>query len=193
MISNDTLLKVKNRDNGSVGYTIPDLNNLHRRFAPGEVKDITMGELRKLSWLTGGKYLLKNCLLIENQEALKELIGTYEPEYFYTEQDIENLLKNGSLDELLDCLDFAPTGVIDLLKTIAVKIELNDVKKRQAIYEKTGFNITSAIEVDKETREERKEEQKKRRLEVSEKNKESTENKEEGAVRRTTPKYKIIE
>ena len=193
MISNDTLLKVKNRDNGSVGYTIPDLNNLHRRFSPGETKDITMGELRKLSWLTGGKYLLKNCLLIENQEALKELIGTYEPEYFYTEQDIENLLKNGSLDELLDCLDFAPVGVIDLLKTIAVKIELNDVKKRQVIYEKTGFNITSAIEINKETKDEKKDEQKKRRLEVSEKNKVSTENKEEGAVRRTTPKYKIIE
>ena len=34
MIENSTLIKVKNRDNGTVGYTIPDLGNLHRNFMP---------------------------------------------------------------------------------------------------------------------------------------------------------------
>ena len=32
MIEKDTLIKVINRVNGTVGYTIPDLNNLHRSF-----------------------------------------------------------------------------------------------------------------------------------------------------------------
>jgi len=39
-------------------------------------------------------------------------------------------MKTGSLDEFLDCLDFAPEGVTDLIKTLAVELPLNDVAKR---------------------------------------------------------------
>ena len=38
MLENNTLIKVINRDNGIVGYTIPDLNNLTRTFQKGETK-----------------------------------------------------------------------------------------------------------------------------------------------------------
>lgn len=48
-IENDEIISVTNRFNGSIGYTIRDLNNLQRIFAPGETKEITMEELRKLS------------------------------------------------------------------------------------------------------------------------------------------------
>ena len=34
MLEKDTLIRVRNRDNGKVGYTIPDLGNLHRQFNP---------------------------------------------------------------------------------------------------------------------------------------------------------------
>ena len=37
-------IKLTNRDNGTVGYTIPDLN-LHRTFSGGETKTITFEEL----------------------------------------------------------------------------------------------------------------------------------------------------
>ena len=48
MLDKDTIIKVKNRDNGVVGYSIPDMNNLHRNYQVGETKEVTMEELRKL-------------------------------------------------------------------------------------------------------------------------------------------------
>ena len=163
MIENTTLIKVLNRDNGSVGYTIPDLGNLHRTFQPGEEKELPMDELRKLSYLPGGKALLEECLVVKNEEALKELFIDAEPEYFYSENDIKNILLNGTLEEFLDCLDFAPTGVIELIKEYAVKLEINDIAKRKAILDKTGFNVTSAIEINHEVQEDEPEVDKERR------------------------------
>lgn len=154
MIEKDTLIKVTNRDDGYLGYTIPDLGNLHRDFAPGESKNISFEELQKLSWIRGGDVLLKQYLRLDNDEAVRELLSDVEPEYYYTETDIKNLLNNGSLEQLQDCLDFAPVGVIELVKNIAVKEEISDVRKREAICKKTGLNITKAIEINKETVEE---------------------------------------
>jgi hypothetical protein len=153
MLDKNTTIKVKNRDNGTVSYVVPDLGNLHRSFQPQEEKEITMDELRKLSYLPGGDVILKDYLVIENAEAVAELLGEVEPEYNYTEAEIEELLKNGTLDQLLDALDFAPEGVVELIKDIAVKTELNDINKRKAILEKTGFNVTSAIDFNKEVAE----------------------------------------
>ena len=152
MLDKDILVKVTNRDNGSVGYVIPDLNNLHRNFQSGETKEVTMNELRKLSYIPGGEEILRNYLIIHNEDAVKELLNQVEPEYYYTEADVKNLLLNGSLDALRDCLDFAPTGTIDLVKKCAVELKLNDIAKREAILKSTGFNVSSAIEINEETK-----------------------------------------
>ena len=125
MLDKDTIIKVTNRDSGSVGYSIPELG-VRRKFAQGEVKELTMNELRKLSYLPGGQVILKDCLIVHNEEALRELNPDYEPEYFYTEADIRELLLKGTEAQFLDCLDFAPEGVIELLKQLAVKLEIND-------------------------------------------------------------------
>ena len=151
MLENNTMIKVTNRDNGSVGYTIPDMNNLHRKFQSGESKEVSMEELRRLSWIPGGQYLLENLLVIENKEAQQELLPSVEPEYDYTREDIEDLLTKGSLEQVQDCLDFAPQGVVNLVKEIAVKTELNDIQKREAILAATGFNVSKAIEINKES------------------------------------------
>ena len=148
------LVRVQNRDNGSVGYTIPDLNNLHRTYQPNETKNITMDELRKLSYVPGGMEILRNYLVILDEEAREEILSDVEPEYYLTKDGVKKLLLEGSLDALLDCLDFAPSGVVDLVKDVAVEIELNDVKKRDAILNKTGFNVTNAINFNKETTDE---------------------------------------
>ena len=63
MLEDKTIITVTNRNNGSTGYSIPEMNGLKRRFAPGESKKITMDELRKLSYKPGGDYLLKNYYL----------------------------------------------------------------------------------------------------------------------------------
>lgn len=162
----DTLIKVRNRAEGSVGYIIPDLGNLNRQFTSNETKEIPFDELRKLSFVPGGRYLLDNCLIIEDKDALQELVGDVEPEYFYTENDIKNLLLTGSMDAFLDFLDFAPQGGIDIAKDMAVKLQINDINKREAIKNKTGFDVTKAIEFNKETAEDAP---------------------QEGKVRRTTP------
>jgi len=156
MIDNNQIIKVTNRDNGHVGYTIPDLNNLTRTFTANETKEITMNELRKLSYIPGGMVLLRDYLVLDNKEAVEELLNQVEPEYFYTEEDVKNLLLNGSLDALKDCLDYAPVGTIDLVKQMAVELPLNDVAKRKAILEMTGFNVDSAIMINDATKEEEK-------------------------------------
>ena len=150
----DTAIKVLNRDNGSVVYSIPEMNGLRRVFQSGETKQVTFEELQKLSYIPGGLELLKDSLVIlDNVEARNILLGEVEPEYLYTEKDIINLMKNGSLEEFLDCLDFAPEGVKDLIKKLSVKLPLNDVAKREAILNKLGFNVDNAIRIQKEVAE----------------------------------------
>ena len=150
-MNKNTSIKVLNRDNGAVVYSIPEMNGLTRVFQAGETKEITFEELQKLSYIPGGMELLKESLVILDKKAVSELLGHVEPEYSYTKEDVISLMKNGSLDEFLDCLDFAPEGVKDLIKTLSVELPLNDVSKRQAILNKLGFNVDNAIRIKRES------------------------------------------
>lgn len=152
MLLNDDKVIVRNRTNSVAGYRVPDLG-IRRVYQPGEKKEVTMDELRKLSYLPGGRYLLENQLIVENKEAVDELVNGVEPEYFYTDEQILKLFKQGTLDQFLDCLDFAPEGVIDSIKKLAVETKLNDVSKRKAILDKTGFDVTKAIEIEEAEKE----------------------------------------
>lgn len=188
MLDANKIIKVVNRDNGTVGYSVPDLGNLHRNFQPREEKNIPMEELRKLSYLPGGDTILRECLIIRDEEAIAELLGNVEPEYFYTEKDVKELLERGSIEQLMDCLDFAPMGVIDLVKSLAVKCEVNDIRKRNLIKERTGFDVSKAIEINHETAEDVQVEEKTRRAAPIKK---EAVNGGDTPVRRTTPKYTI--
>jgi len=139
-------VKVINRaGNGSVSYTIPDMGNLQRVFQDGEEKIITFEEVRKLSYIPGGMVLLNEYLVIKDKEVLEELNMSPEQEYYYTKEDIIRLMTEGSLDEFLDCLDFAPEGVLETIKTLSVELPLNDVAKRKAILNKMDFNVDNAV------------------------------------------------
>lgn len=142
-----TLVKVTNRNNGTTGYTLN--NGFRRQFSVGQTRDIDLNELRELMGIDGGEYILQHFLIIDDQTALDYLNLKTEPEYFYTRKDIEKLLSDGSLDELEDCLNFAPDGVIELIKSIAIETELPDVRKRDLIFKITGFNISNALMVNK--------------------------------------------
>lgn len=143
-ITKDTLYNVTNRSAGSVVYRIPDMN-IRREFAPGETKKISYGELEALSYIGGGSRLMYDYLEIKDIAVTQQLNIHTEKEYWMEAEDIRKMLVEGSLDELLDCLDFAPDGVIDLVRKFAVELPLNDVAKREAIKEKTGFDVTKAI------------------------------------------------
>ena len=144
MISKDKIINLTNRDHGSVGYRIPDLN-IHRTFSPGETKKVTFNEIEQLSWVDGGKALLKHYLIIQDPEAVEEILGDVEPEYFYTDKEVKKLLTEGTLDQLKDTLEYGPKGVIDLVKKEAVDLKLNDVAKREESFKTTKFNVDNAI------------------------------------------------
>ena len=135
---------VKNRSAGAVLYTIPE-DNIRRRFAPGETKRISYEELLHLSYQAGGREIMANFLQIQSEGVPKSLGIKTEPEYYMNENNVIDLLKNGSLDEFLDCLDYAPEGVIELIKKFAVQLPLDDYKKRQALKNKTGFDTDAAV------------------------------------------------
>ncbi|MEG1778467.1 MAG: hypothetical protein RR263_00070 [Oscillospiraceae bacterium] len=139
------LVNVKNRSDSGTGYTLTD-SGVRRNWAPGEIKKgITIGELEQVTFIPGGLVILEDYLLINDQEVCEYLGIATEPEYFYTEEDVVTLLKTGTLEQLLDCLDFAPEGVLDLVKKTAVELKVNDIAKRNAIKEKLGFDVTSVI------------------------------------------------
>ena len=154
-------IKVKNRSHSPVVYVVPDMNNLRREFSGLEEKIVTFEELRKLNGTIGGHVLLKEFLIVRDDEAIEALGLHVEPEYYYGKDEVIRLLKEGSMDEFLDCLDFAPYGVIDLVKEYAVTLPLNDVAKREALLEKCDYDVNKIIEVRKATLEGQEEEEKK--------------------------------
>ena len=164
MIDEKKIVRVTNRDNGHVGYRIPDMNNLVRDFSANETKNITVEELKKLAYISGGPTLIRDYLVIEDPEVVEEILGDVEPEYYYNEEDVKKLLLNGSLDELKDCIEFAPKGTVDLVKQLAVELPVNDVTKRKAILDMTGFNVDAAIMINEETKDEMEDTQRVRRV-----------------------------
>lgn len=138
------MLTVKNRSASRVIYRIPE-EHIRREFAPGEVKQITYDELGKLSFQPGGRELMIEYLQITDEAALRSVGIKAQPEYYMSEGQVVDLLQTGSYEAFLDCLDFAPAGIIDLIKKYAVSLPLNDYEKRKALKEKTGFDVDRAI------------------------------------------------
>ena len=192
MIDEKKIVRVTNRDNGHVGYRIPDMNNLVRDFSANETKNITVEELKKLAYISGGPTLIRDYLIIDDAEVVKEVLGEVEPEYYYTEEDVKNLLLTGSLDALKDCLEFAPKGTIDLVKKLAIEMPLNDIAKRKAILEMTGFNVDAAIMVNEETKEESDDTQKVRRISEPVKEEVKSTGRRTAAPTVSESKYKIL-
>ena len=139
------MVSVTNRSSGRVIYRIPE-RGIRREFNVNETKQIPYEELVQLSYQKGGRNLMTNMLQIKEIKVTESLNIHTEPEYHMSEADIVHMLLEGSLDELKDALDFAPTGVVQIIKDKAVELPVHDMRKRQAIFEMTGFNVTSAIE-----------------------------------------------
>ena len=176
-------VKVTNRSGGRVVYRIPE-HNIRREFEANEVKVLPYQELVWLSYRPGGRTLMANMLLIEEHKVIQELNIHTEPEYFLDESGVIRLLLEGSVDELKDALDFAPRGVIQIIKDKAVTLPLYDMQKREAILEMTGFDVTAAIENSKPDEDEAVEETPvaKRRVQQN----------TNAPTRRTEGKYKVI-
>lgn len=182
------MYNVKNRSAGVATYRIPELG-VRRTFQAGEVKQISAEELEKLTYRPGGMALLANFLQIMDAEGIAKVGLNPQPEYHMSENDIRNLLLNGSLDEFLDCLDFAPPGVIDLIKKLSVSLPLGDINKRMALKEKTGFDCDAAL---KHVMEEKEDEGQNTILKTAAPERRVKKEESASAERRTAPKYNVV-
>lgn len=187
-MSNTIMYNVKNRSAGIATYKIPELG-IRRSFQAGEVKKISAEELEKLTYRPGGMALLANFLQIMEPEAIAKVGLRTEPEYNMSEKDIINLMKNGSLDEFLDCLDFAPPGVIDLIKKFSVSLPLTDFQKVNALKAKTGFDAAAAL---KHVMEEKEDDSENTILKTSGERRVKKEEPADAPARRTAPKYNVV-
>ena len=187
MIKEETKFNVKNRSSSMVFYKIPE-TNIRREFQPGEVKAIPFGELEKLTYQPGGRELLEQFLQIIEEDATSSLAVHRDVEYDMSEAQIRDLLLTGSLDAFLDALDFAPIGVLDLIKTLAVSLPGTDLNKRKALKEKTGFDVDKALV----HIEEEKEEEKAPAAPATERRVKEAKKEEAAPARRTTSNYKVV-
>lgn len=139
-------VNIQNRSNGMVYYDVKDMG-IKREFAPKEIKKVSLEEIEKLRYVPGGKKLLDEYLqiLTDKEEVFEEFVPNIQPEYHYTDEDIKKVMLEGSLDAFLDLMDFSPEGSLDVIKELAVKLPLNDMAKRDALKDKTGFDVTAAL------------------------------------------------
>lgn len=140
----DNFCVIKNRSASVIVYSIPELG-VRRSFAPGESKRITFEEIEKLTYQPGGMNILTRFLQIQSDDVLNSIGARVEPEYHMSENDVKNLLISGSLDQFLDVLDFAPDGVIDLVKRFSVELPLQNLEKRKALKEKIGLDVDAVL------------------------------------------------
>lgn len=176
---------VKNRSASIVGYKIPELG-IRREFGIGESKKIGFEELEKLTFQPGGRELLESFLQVTADKVINNLNLHTEPEYFMSEQQVVDLIKTGSQEAFLDALDYAPLGVMDLIKRFAVELPMNDINKIAALKEKTGFDVAAALANKKA------EEAEDTANEVNT-DKAATNNTKTTSGRRTTTNYKVVE
>lgn len=154
-MNENKIFQVTNRSAGLVCYAIPEIGVKNREFQPGETKKISYDELNHLTYVPGGIELLRSYLQVHDEERA-ELIGQTEPEYNMSVSDVKELILHGTMDEWLDCLDFAPDGVIDLIRTLSIELPLTDTRKMEAFKQKKNIDIARAIQAKREEEEELK-------------------------------------
>ena len=128
--------------------------------------------------------IITRFLQVQDNEVLNSFNMRVEPEYHMSERDVANLLVNGSLDEFLDALDFAPDGVMDLIKRMAISIPLMDMNKREALKKKTGLDVDAALRNIRAEKEDEK-------VSIDD-SAHSVVLRRRASGRRTTPKYNVV-
>lgn len=133
---------VVNRKQGGLTVIIPDLN-VRKRFAKtGAFSTMTVGELEALKVTPGGERVLKEYLKIEDAEVANHILdGQVEAEYNYGEKEIDFLLYKATTEQLLDALDFAPEGVLEIIRAKAIEEWPNTTAKLVAINEKFSISL----------------------------------------------------
>lgn len=155
----DKKVKVWNRSIGGISYKIESLRISRSWEKKGDMIEVPMEELKELQYIPGGKKLMEKYMLIKDKDVCEELGMSLDPEYFYDEKDVKELLLNGTYEQLLDCLEFAPAGVLDQVRDLTITLPLDSAKKRQAISKALKIDIDSAIRNYKDSKDDGKEDE----------------------------------
>lgn len=155
-------MKVFNRSDSNITYSLPELQT-RRVFALGESKELEPKEMEALWQMDGGMTIIKDYLCVDDRDWVEKHWPDAPVEYFWTTEDVKKCLLNDSLELFQETLEYAPAGVIDLIKMLAWQLPISDLNKIEAIRQATGFDTLAAIEVMSASKE-RAKPQKKERL-----------------------------
>lgn len=142
-------VRVYNRSGSIVFYT-DDSNNRLRMWEPTidgieSYKDLDIEEIERVLNDYGNRVLFREYLLIKDKKICEELGLEYDDNYYYTTDDIINILENGSAEDLIDLVKSCPEGVKDIVKEVAIELKLDSTRKREIIKEYLGFDVSFAI------------------------------------------------
>ncbi len=144
----NTKVPVKSRTEGSVAYKLDSMRVSRSWPKTGSVLQISLDELKELMVQPGGEYILRNLVIIENEEARLDILGgDVQPEYNYTEKEIQYLLYEAEDNALLDCLDYAPIGVLELIKQYSLEKLPNTTAKTKAVNQRLGIDLNKIAEL----------------------------------------------
>lgn len=138
---------IRNRSDSTVTYKLPELNNTRRVFGLNETKPIPKEELTALYQTDGGRTLLEDYLVVQNEEWVAQFLPDAPIEYFWTHEDVENCVKNESVELFEDTIRFAPAGVVDLIKLASWQLPLTDLNKVDVMKNLLGFDPIMAAEI----------------------------------------------
>ena len=139
-------MKVYNRSDSNVTYNLQELST-RRVFALGECKELDAKELEALWQMDGGMIIIKDYLVVDDPDWVAAHWPDAPIEYFWKDADVKKCLLQDSLDLFQETLEYAPQGVIDLIKMYAWQLPISDLNKIEAIRLATGFDTLAAIDV----------------------------------------------
>lgn len=139
-------MKVTNRSDSIAAYELDEMK-VKRNFAPNETKDIPTKELETLYQQEGGYNLIKDFLMVHDKKWVEEHFPDVPIEYFWTVADIKNCLLTDPEDLFEETLDYAPQGVLDIMKNLSWQLPISDYTKMEAMRKKLGFDVRHAIEI----------------------------------------------
>lgn len=148
-IADSTQVKVRNMVDYNVGYKIEE-DNVRRQFSPHEVKTVTAGELRKLDYTRGGHVLLTSYLAVQNKSLAQEFgvdEDSFANEYNWDAAKVDQVLLSEPVEVLQDAMDFAPEGILQLIKDRAIALRLDSMDKRKVISDAMKIDLNGMIEL----------------------------------------------
>ena len=144
MIDKDTVCTIESLCDVELGYKLP--SGVQRTLVPRVKMEVTAGELRELFYAPGGQYMLQQLIRVNNKELAAEFgRNDDDKEYWWTLEDMKKCLLEDKVEVLLDALDFAPDGVCDTLRDMAIEYEIKDGNKIDAINKKFNIDINQMI------------------------------------------------